>query len=161
MAITFDRPKRDRTLAARGLDFADAEQVFEGPLVENPDNRFDYGRKGSSPSAGSASAWWSWCGRRAATIGMSFRCERPMLVSRKDTKSSWVDPDDAPELDDEWFERAEIRIGDKVIRRGRPAGSTKRLVSLRLDEAVIDHFRATGPGWQTRVNEALRKAAGL
>ena len=84
-----------------------------------------------------------------------------MLVSRKDTESSWVDPDDAPELDDEWFERAEIRIGDKVIRRGRPAGSAKRLVSLRLDQAVLDHFRATGPGWQTRVNEALRKAAGL
>ena len=46
-------------------------------------------------------------------------------------------------------------------RRGRPAGSTKRLVSLRLDEAVIDRFRADGPGWQSRINEALRKAAGL
>jgi uncharacterized protein (DUF4415 family) len=64
-------------------------------------------------------------------------------------------------LDDEWFERAELRIGDKVIRRGRPRGSAKSLVSLRLDKTVIDHFRATGPGWQTRVNEALRKAAGL
>jgi len=71
-----------------------------------------------------------------------------------------VDPDDAPELDDEWFERAEVRIGDKVIRRGRPAGSSKNLVSLRLDKDVIDHFRASGPGWQTRMNDALRKAAG-
>ena len=43
MAITFDPIKRDRTLAERGLDFADAEQVFAGPLVENPDDRFDYG----------------------------------------------------------------------------------------------------------------------
>jgi uncharacterized protein len=33
MAITFDPAKRDRTLAERGLDFADAEQVFAGPLV--------------------------------------------------------------------------------------------------------------------------------
>jgi uncharacterized protein (DUF4415 family) len=72
-----------------------------------------------------------------------------------------VDPDDAPEMDDDWFERAEIRIGDKVIRRGRPPGSAKRQISLRLDQAVIDHFRAGGPGWQSRLNEALRKAAGL
>jgi len=84
-----------------------------------------------------------------------------MHVSKDDTESKWVDPDDAPELDDDWFDRAEIRIGDKVIRRGRPPGSAKRLVSLRLDQAVIDHFRADGPGWQSRLNEALRKAAGL
>jgi uncharacterized protein (DUF4415 family) len=84
-----------------------------------------------------------------------------MHVSKDDTESKWEDPDDAPELDDDWFDRAEIRIGDKVIRRGRPPGSAKRLVSLRLDQAVIDHFRAGGPGWQSRLNEALRKVAGL
>jgi uncharacterized protein (DUF4415 family) len=82
-------------------------------------------------------------------------------VSEKGTDSSWVDPDDAPELDDDWFDRAEIKIGDKVIRPGRPRGSAKRAVSLRIDQAVIDHFRAAGPGWQTRMTEALRKAAGL
>jgi len=84
-----------------------------------------------------------------------------MEKSKGDMESKWVDPDDAPELDDDWFDRAEIRIGDKVIRRGRPPGSAKRLVSLRLDQAVIDHFRAGGPGWQSRLNEALRKVAGL
>jgi uncharacterized protein (DUF4415 family) len=82
-------------------------------------------------------------------------------VSRKDSESSWVDPDDAPELDDEWFARADFKIGGKIVRRGRPPGSDKRLVSLRLDQAVVDHFRASGPGWQTRMNEALRKAAEL
>jgi uncharacterized protein len=45
MAITFDPTKRDWTLAERGLDFADAEQVFAGWLVENPDDRFDYGER--------------------------------------------------------------------------------------------------------------------
>ncbi|MGQ0661531.1 BrnT family toxin [Sphingosinicella sp.] len=45
MAISFDPAKRNRTLAERGLDFADAEQVFAGPLVENPDDRFDYGEE--------------------------------------------------------------------------------------------------------------------
>ena len=77
------------------------------------------------------------------------------------TKPAWVDPDDAPELTDEWFDKADLMIGDKVIRRGRPKGSAKAPVSLRLDKEVIDRFRAAGPGWQSRMNDALRKAAGL
>jgi uncharacterized protein (DUF4415 family) len=84
-----------------------------------------------------------------------------MTVSKKDTRTAWVDPDDAPELTDEWFDEADFMIGDKIIRRGRPPGSSKNLVSLRLDKDVVDHFRAAGPGWQTRMNDALRKAAGL
>ena len=43
--------------------------------------------------------------------------------------------------------------------RGRPAGQTKQLVSLRIDRDTLERFRATGPGWQSRINEALRKAA--
>jgi len=82
-------------------------------------------------------------------------------VSKPDTPSTWIDPDDAPELDDAWFEKADFKIGRKVVRRGRPPGSTKRLVSLRLDREVLDAFRAGGPGWQSRINQALRKAAGL
>jgi uncharacterized protein (DUF4415 family) len=84
-----------------------------------------------------------------------------MSKSNVVTESGWVDPDDAPELDDDWFDRAEIRIGDTVIRRGRPPGSSKTQVSLRLDQDVIAPFRAQGPGWQSRMNEALRKAAGV
>ena len=74
---------------------------------------------------------------------------------------SWVEPDDAPELTDEWFERADRMLGDTVIRKGRPPGSTKQLVSLHLDIAVLDTFRARGPEWQTRTNEALLVAAGF
>ncbi len=37
----------------------------------------------------------------------------------------------------------------------------RELVSLRIDQEVLEHFRADGPGWQERINEALRKAAGL
>ena len=84
-----------------------------------------------------------------------------MDVSRKDIKAALVDPDDASELTDEWFDKADLKFGDKIIRRGRPPGSAKRLVSLRLDQAVLDRFRAEGPGWQSRINDALRKAAGL
>lgn len=44
-----------------------------------------------------------------------------------------------------------------VAKRGRPP-SGKVVVSLRLDPDIISAFRATGPGWQARINEALRKA---
>lgn len=36
----------------------------------------------------------------------------------------------------------------------------KGLVSLRIDRDVLDHFQEAGPGWQERINDALRKAAG-
>jgi uncharacterized protein (DUF4415 family) len=48
------------------------------------------------------------------------------------------------------------------IRRGRPpVENPKKQVTLRLDADVVERFRAGGPGWQSRMNEALRKAAGL
>ena len=37
----------------------------------------------------------------------------------------------------------------------------KEQVTLRLDRDVLDHFQDAGPGWQERINAALRKAAGL
>ncbi|MEO6322553.1 MAG: BrnA antitoxin family protein [Polaromonas sp.] len=44
-----------------------------------------------------------------------------------------------------------------LVRRGRPLGSgTKTQVTLRLDVEVVEKFRATGDGWQTRINEALK-----
>jgi uncharacterized protein (DUF4415 family) len=70
--------------------------------------------------------------------------------------STWVDPDDAPELTDVFFERADVFEGERLVRRGRPRlAKTKRLVTLRLDPEVVDGLRATGPGWQTRANAAL------
>ena len=78
------------------------------------------------------------------------------------TKREWIDPDDAPELTDEWFEAADLYKGGKLVRRGRPKSDTpKEAVSLRLDPEVVAHYRAKGPGWQSRINEDLRKAAKL
>ena len=46
--------------------------------------------------------------------------------------------------------------------RGRPPlADPKVAVKLRLDRAVVEQFKAGGPGWQTRINEALRKAVGM
>jgi uncharacterized protein (DUF4415 family) len=44
--------------------------------------------------------------------------------------------------------------------RGRPPKENpKAQVTLRLDAHVLNHFKATGPGWQTRINAALKRAA--
>ena len=83
-----------------------------------------------------------------------------MTAKKPKPESEWVDPDDAPELTQEWFETADLYIGEKLIRRGRPAGSgTKQQITLRLDKDVIDAFRKTGPGWQARMNDVLARSA--
>ena len=38
--------------------------------------------------------------------------------------------------------------------------NAKELVSLRIDRDVLDYFQESGPGWQDRINDALRRAAG-
>ena len=75
-----------------------------------------------------------------------------------------LDPD-APELDDEWFARARPAIEvvphivEEYIRtRGRQKAATKDRVSIRLDSDITEYFRASGPGWQTRLNDTLRQA---
>jgi uncharacterized protein (DUF4415 family) len=85
-------------------------------------------------------------------------------MPRKKTSGAgaWVDADDAPELTDKFFDRAEIREGGTVIRRGRPPlPSPKQAVKLRLDADVLAAYRKTGRGWQTRINADLRKAQKL
>ena len=72
--------------------------------------------------------------------------------------STWVDPDDAPSLTEEFFARAEVREGTKLVRRGRPRlPDAKRQVTIRLDPDLLEGLRATGPGWQTRLNEVVRE----
>ena len=81
-----------------------------------------------------------------------------------------IDPDDAPELTDDFFEQGEWKIGEqsvsahegiavlrKAVSSGRPkAERTKLSLTIRYDAEVIEAFKATGKGWQTRMNAALR-----
>ncbi len=85
-----------------------------------------------------------------------------MHVSKRNTKTAWVDPDEAPELTQEWFDTADVYDGERLISRGRPKSlAPKQAISLRVDADVLDKFKADGPGWQSRMNDALRKAVGL
>ncbi len=45
--------------------------------------------------------------------------------------------------------------------RGKQKAPTKVAVNLRVDRAVLDHFKSGGPGWQVRMNDALKKSAGV
>ncbi len=82
-----------------------------------------------------------------------------------------VDLDDNPEWTAEDFARArpaaEILPPDVLAafgkgKRGRPVGWTKpnakKAITLRLDPDVIEGWRQSGPGWQSRMNAALRQA---
>jgi uncharacterized protein (DUF4415 family) len=82
-----------------------------------------------------------------------------MAVKKRSSKRAWRDPDDAPTLKRAWFEKADVMVGRKVVRRGRPtATATKQAISIRLDRDVLTHFRKAGPGWQARINETLRRS---
>lgn len=82
-----------------------------------------------------------------------------MRVNKRATRKNWIDPDDAPELTDTFFERADEYRGPKLVKRGRgrpKSDASKQAVKLRLDPDVLAALRATGDGWQTRVNDTLR-----
>ncbi len=81
--------------------------------------------------------------------------------------------DENPELTEEWFARArpatevlpELFGAEAVAhllkpKRGRPPkAARKRATNIRLSPEVLAYFRATGPGWQTRVDEVLKAHA--
>jgi len=83
-----------------------------------------------------------------------------MPVSKKNTHATWVDPNDAPELTDEWFEKADLHHGEKLVRRGRPKSAAPTVaVSLRIPPDVLERWKSTGPGWQTRMVASLKNHA--
>ena len=66
--------------------------------------------------------------------------------------------DEIPEWTDEMFERADLYEGEKLVRHGRPrAKHPKVAISIRLSEEVLNRFKASGPGWQSRIDAALKE----
>jgi uncharacterized protein (DUF4415 family) len=83
-------------------------------------------------------------------------------MSAKRKGSGRISPrrDEAPEITDEWIAEADLRHGKKLIRRGRPKlDNPRQLLSLRLPPNVIASWKASGPGWQTRMAEVLEKTS--
>ena len=94
-----------------------------------------------------------------------------MKTNSKMPKPAWIDPEDDDVMwTEEIFRMAALYNGDQLIRPatgtlkqiGRPiAENPKRQVTLRLDPDVLERFRASGKGWQSRINAELRKALGI
>jgi uncharacterized protein (DUF4415 family) len=57
------------------------------------------------------------------------------------------------------FKKVTTKVAEAPPRKAAVPG-VKEQVTLRIDQDVLEFFQATGPGWQERINEALRKAAG-
>ncbi|MBB4065674.1 BrnA antitoxin family protein [Gellertiella hungarica] len=97
---------------------------------------------------------------------------KEFVPGRGYTKDDWDDVD-SPELTEEELrsmrpakEALPPEIYEALVemqrQRGRPTvESPKKQVTLRLDADLVAHFKAGGKGWQSRMNAALRKAAGL
>jgi len=85
-----------------------------------------------------------------------------MSAKKPSTTATWTDPDDAPELTAAFFKQADRYEGTTLKPRGRPkAAVTKEPVKLRLDADVLAALRASGEGWQTRINDTLRASLKL
>lgn len=69
-------------------------------------------------------------------------------------------PNDTREAAEAAFKKATTKTADPLPKTPSLPG-VKETVSLRIDRDVLDFFQEEGPGWQDRMNAALRKAAGL
>ena len=100
--------------------------------------------------------------RARKLIGMSTDEEDAALTAAAES-----DPDNPPLTDEQWRRmrpahevRPELVARQLRRERGRPkSDTTKQQITLRIDRDVLEKFRATGDGWQSRINAALRKAA--
>jgi len=77
------------------------------------------------------------------------------MSENADSTDRDFDPDTAPDLSQGgWPEK----FAKAAVRRGRPpSGQPKVSTTIRLSQEVVDHFKADGRGWQTRIDCALRE----
>jgi uncharacterized protein (DUF4415 family) len=69
-----------------------------------------------------------------------------------------IDAGIAADPDTYELSKTEFKQLKSIRQRGRPAGSaTKEQITLRIDKEVLDAFRESGEGWQTKINQALKK----
>src|SRR3712207_5252159 len=87
--------------------------------------------------------------------------DRPLGSDLAQVDAHIVTPEESeeiPELDEDFFERADDYEGEKLVRRGRPkAEHPKVAISSRLSEDVLTTCKASGPGWQSRSEAALKE----
>jgi len=69
-------------------------------------------------------------------------------------------PIDSRQAAEAAFKTATTKPSEEPLPKRPSLPNAKELVSLRIDRDVLEHFQESGPGWQDRINDALRKVAG-
>ena len=69
-------------------------------------------------------------------------------------------PPDTRSAAEKAFKTATTKLPPELPPKAPSLPGAKEMVSLRIDRDVLDFFQEDGPGWQERINAALRKAAG-
>ncbi|NSY44983.1 BrnA antitoxin family protein [Agrobacterium tumefaciens] len=104
---------------------------------------------------------------------VKFSSKRPLTGEEEAEIQKMIASDpDAPEATDEEMAQAKPfreafpdlskSVDREIARRGRPKAEThKKAVTIRLDPEVLEHYKAMGKGWQSRINSDLKKLSGL
>ena len=130
MEFTWSEAKRDLNLKNHGLDFVDAVAVFEGLTFTFEDDRLSYGEQ------------------RFVTLGLLAGIPVSIVHTENENEIRIIS-EEHPEADVRHVVRG-------IVRRGLQPLPSKTSVSLRLDQDVLEWFKAQGAGYQTRINSVLR-----
>ena len=161
MEFEWDEVKNQANIRKHGVGFDTAKRIFEGPVVNWADQRKDYSED-RSISIGRVEngvlivlAHTDRAGRirlisavqrpaRKGRLTMS-EYDRPLtleqIAARKDEE---IDFSDIPELDDAFWKRAKLIEPDHTEQ-----------ITLRVKRSVLTYFKASGKGYQTRINRVL------
>ena len=175
MPFSFDPAKDAWNRTERGFGFDFAARIFDGPTLEAIDSRHDYGE--TRINALGAVVWWVFhvtYTQRGKTRHINLGPPRqqkgtppmadpkPKTLDRTDYAkiAATTEPDIRRHMTED--DTPEWTIADagraRLVRRGRPpSASPKQTIALRLDADVLARLRASGRGWQSRVNQALRE----
>ena len=148
---------------AHGLDFVDAPRVFEGVTYTFEDDRFSYAEQRFVTLGLLAGIPVSVVHTETIMKSASSRSARQPTVkqasSSMKSNTDWgrLKAKSKPATPTKEHPEADVRhIVRGMVRRGLQPLPSKSSISLRVDQDVLEWFKAQGPGYQTRINTVLR-----
>lgn len=161
MDFEWDDAKNQSNIQKHGVSFEEARQIFSAPILTMVDERQEYRevRKLSIGRIDAATQIVVTHTERDSNIrlissrpesrkkgrGSMTKYDRPLSPSEiKAIRDEDIDFSDIPELDETFWQNAELVKPDRTEQ-----------ITLRIKRSVLEHFRATGKGYQTRINQVL------
>lgn len=145
--FVWDEKKREANLMKHGFDFADVSKGENMSASSRSAERL-------VKNDGSIVSRTDW-----ERVRREIAADAPITYDPNDPDDGPYDPNDNAAVEAYWEKgRRRGLVTRGPGKRGPQKDPTKQLVSLRLSQEVLDHFRATGPGWQTRIDETLKRA---